>query len=782
MGITTWNTLDGFLVLVSLVDIIVSLASDSGARILGILRVLRLLRTLRPLRVISRAPGLKLVVETLITSLKPIGNIVLICCAFFIIFGILGVQDGWVNIMYTGLDAVGLDQQPVINYNPWMLLYFISFLLLVSFFVLNMFVGVVVENFHNYLDIFITAFIGLNGLKYCNYVFTSVFVLEALLKLLAFGIRRYFKDSRHATFENFGMALLTLFRVSTGDNWNGIMKDTLRECSSLDRQCISYLPVISPIYFVTFVLTAQFVLVNVVVAVLMKHLEDSAEDAHEEEEEENAARIAAGIIGASGLPSATARLLGIAVPTANPGGNPALASVSSPSFSPSHFRCVASSSSAAAAAALAGSRGSNPRRSGLELRAARPPGRLSSELTFRRPSVEASRASPCRSSPAALRSVDEGPRLETLGEQTLLLPAVRHVEVSRALSLPSDVLTSTPDSQQQQQQQGASESSRMPEVEPNRAAQKSGSECLAVSTGMQRLLAQEATAADRSPRHVELPGRRRSRGVSPADGSPRASPDGALHRPPAPELIPDAHADGMTAAPVGFTPGAAGLHERPGRPHANDATRWTFTHATGRRAARPRRPPPPPPVQRWRLRRRGCGGIGWRKAPTSPSPPSPPLITVVAPGDATETAARGAPEARRRCISYESLARRTGTPPVSHQLHQQQLHHHHQQQQQQNERCPDGHGRERGRALPPSLLAVPGDGGAPRGPRCAGRGSVGSLSELLLLKAAAAEDPLVRPRTASLGVKSGTCGGAASGSRRSLVADDGENGSGCDGV
>lgn len=45
-----------------------------------------------PASVISRAPGLKLVVETLISSLKPIGNIVLICCAFFIIFGILGVQ------------------------------------------------------------------------------------------------------------------------------------------------------------------------------------------------------------------------------------------------------------------------------------------------------------------------------------------------------------------------------------------------------------------------------------------------------------------------------------------------------------------------------------------------------------------------------------------------------------------------------------------------------------------------------------------------------------------
>uniref|UniRef100_A0A8C6Y8A3 Calcium voltage-gated channel subunit alpha1 H n=1 Tax=Naja naja TaxID=35670 RepID=A0A8C6Y8A3_NAJNA len=161
---SSWNVLDGILVFVSIIDIIVSMASAGGAKILGVLRVLRLLRTLRPLRVISRAPGLKLVVETLISSLRPIGNIVLICCAFFIIFGILGVQlfkgkfyhcegvdirnistktdcrkahykwvrrkynfdnlgqalmslfvlsskDGWVNIMYDGLDAVGIDQQ-----------------------------------------------------------------------------------------------------------------------------------------------------------------------------------------------------------------------------------------------------------------------------------------------------------------------------------------------------------------------------------------------------------------------------------------------------------------------------------------------------------------------------------------------------------------------------------------------------------------------------------------------------------------------------------------------
>lgn len=74
----------------------------------------------------------------------------------------------------------------------------------------------------------------------------------------------------HAHFANFGMAFLTLFRVATGDNWNGIMKDTLREdCdSSVDcvrNCCVS--TIIAPIFFVVFVLMAQFVLVNVVVAV-----------------------------------------------------------------------------------------------------------------------------------------------------------------------------------------------------------------------------------------------------------------------------------------------------------------------------------------------------------------------------------------------------------------------------------------------------------------------------------------------------------------------------------
>lgn len=62
------------------------------------------------------------------------------------------------------------------------------------------------------------------------------------------------------------------------------LKDTLRDCSHDDRSCLSNLQFISPLYFVSFVLTAQFVLINVVVAVLMKHLDDSNKEAQEDAE------------------------------------------------------------------------------------------------------------------------------------------------------------------------------------------------------------------------------------------------------------------------------------------------------------------------------------------------------------------------------------------------------------------------------------------------------------------------------------------------------------------
>ncbi len=84
-----WNIIDFLLVIISIIDFIITLLSKSSNKIL---RMLRILRTLRPLRIINKDPGLKLVVTTLLSSLRPIGNIILISCAFFFIFAILGIQ------------------------------------------------------------------------------------------------------------------------------------------------------------------------------------------------------------------------------------------------------------------------------------------------------------------------------------------------------------------------------------------------------------------------------------------------------------------------------------------------------------------------------------------------------------------------------------------------------------------------------------------------------------------------------------------------------------------
>ncbi|CAL8338696.1 unnamed protein product [Boreogadus saida] len=80
--------------------------------------------------------------------------------------------------------------------------------------------------------------------------------------------------------------------LGTGAGEGGVLgwreMDTLRDCppgqSSSDYGCHAGLQFISPLYFVSFVLTAQFVLINVVVAVLMKHLDDSNKEAQEDAE------------------------------------------------------------------------------------------------------------------------------------------------------------------------------------------------------------------------------------------------------------------------------------------------------------------------------------------------------------------------------------------------------------------------------------------------------------------------------------------------------------------
>ena len=59
---------------------------------LGIFKILRMLRVLRPLRMISRNPGLRIAVQSLINAIPDIGNVMVVSCLFLILFSILGTN------------------------------------------------------------------------------------------------------------------------------------------------------------------------------------------------------------------------------------------------------------------------------------------------------------------------------------------------------------------------------------------------------------------------------------------------------------------------------------------------------------------------------------------------------------------------------------------------------------------------------------------------------------------------------------------------------------------
>jgi hypothetical protein len=56
------------------------------------LKILRILRVLRPLRLISRNQGLKLAINSFLLSFPSIGNLLIVCSIFFLLFGIVGVS------------------------------------------------------------------------------------------------------------------------------------------------------------------------------------------------------------------------------------------------------------------------------------------------------------------------------------------------------------------------------------------------------------------------------------------------------------------------------------------------------------------------------------------------------------------------------------------------------------------------------------------------------------------------------------------------------------------
>ncbi|XP_063928643.1 sodium channel protein para-like isoform X2 [Zophobas morio] len=198
-----WCWLDFIIVMVSLINFIASLCGAGGIQAF---KTMRTLRALRPLRAMSRMQGMRVVVNALVQAIPSIFNVLLVCLIFWLIFAIMGVQlfagkyfkcvdenkttlsyeiipdynackaenytwensrmnfdhvgkaylclfqvatfKGWIQIMNDAIDSREIHKQPIRETNIYMYLYFVFFIIFGSFFTLNLFIGVIIDNFN----------------------------------------------------------------------------------------------------------------------------------------------------------------------------------------------------------------------------------------------------------------------------------------------------------------------------------------------------------------------------------------------------------------------------------------------------------------------------------------------------------------------------------------------------------------------------------------------------------------------------------------------------------
>ncbi|XP_055302524.1 sodium channel protein para isoform X13 [Sitodiplosis mosellana] len=198
-----WCWLDFVIVMVSLINFVASLCGAGGIQAF---KTMRTLRALRPLRAMSRMQGMRVVVNALVQAIPSIFNVLLVCLIFWLIFAIMGVQlfagkyfkcvdsnkttlsheiipdrntceaenytwensrmnfdhvgkaylclfqvatfKGWIQIMNDAIDSRDIDKQPIRETNIYMYLYFVFFIIFGSFFTLNLFIGVIIDNFN----------------------------------------------------------------------------------------------------------------------------------------------------------------------------------------------------------------------------------------------------------------------------------------------------------------------------------------------------------------------------------------------------------------------------------------------------------------------------------------------------------------------------------------------------------------------------------------------------------------------------------------------------------
>lgn len=129
---------------------------------------LRALRVLRILRLISAVPTMRRVIEGLLAAIPGIASVAAIMLLFFYVFAVIGTHlyaasfPDWFGslgkTMYTLFQVMTLESwsmgivRPVMQQHPTAWLFFITYILVTTFTMLNLFIAVIVNAMHSGTD------------------------------------------------------------------------------------------------------------------------------------------------------------------------------------------------------------------------------------------------------------------------------------------------------------------------------------------------------------------------------------------------------------------------------------------------------------------------------------------------------------------------------------------------------------------------------------------------------------------------------------------------------
>lgn len=102
----SYNILDFTIVFFSIVSWVIESNPSLSANLdISFVKAFRALRALRPLKLVSKNEGMKLVVNSLISSIPKLMNVMLISTLFFFVFGVIGLQLLMGRVSYCDGDA-----------------------------------------------------------------------------------------------------------------------------------------------------------------------------------------------------------------------------------------------------------------------------------------------------------------------------------------------------------------------------------------------------------------------------------------------------------------------------------------------------------------------------------------------------------------------------------------------------------------------------------------------------------------------------------------------------